>query len=163
MYSANRRQIIGCCKKLIHQIVTEERFLIAVPVRRIPVGLEEKVNKMVEDLLAKSIIRESESPWNAPLVFITKANGDMRLCVDYRQLNAVTLGPIYSIPEAAQLFDSLEGAKVFSVLNLYHGYYNAEVEETGRPKTAFANRRGQYEFIRMPFRLSSAPVTFQKL
>ena len=56
-----------------------------------PVGLEVKANKMVKDLLAKNIIRESESPWNAPLVCITKANGDMRLCVDYQQLNAVTI------------------------------------------------------------------------
>ena len=55
-----------------------------VPVRKIPLGLKEKVDKMVKDLLAKNIIRESESPWNTILVFITKANGDMRLCVDYR-------------------------------------------------------------------------------
>ena len=87
----------------------------------------------------------------------------MRLCVDYRQLNAVTLRQIYPIPEAAQLFDSLEGAKVFSILDLSHGYYNVEVEETGRPKTAFATRRGQYEFNRMPFELSSAPATIQNL
>ena len=118
-----------------------------------------KRGKMVEDLLAKNIIRESESPWNAPIVCITKANGDMRLCVDYRQLNAVTLRPIYP----AQLFDSLEGAKVFSVLDLSHDYYNVEVEETDRPKTAFATRRGQYEFNRMPFGLGSALATFQKL
>ena len=87
----------------------------------------------------------------------------MRLCVDYRQLNAVMLRPIYPIPEAEQLFDSLEGAKVFSVLDLSHGYYNVEVEETGRPKTAFETRRGQYEFNRMPFGLSLALATFQKL
>ena len=107
---------IGCSKKLKHQIVIEERFPIAELVKRIPVELEEKVDKMVEDLLAKEVIRESESLWIAPLVCITKANGDIRLCVDYRQLNAVTLRPIYPIPEAAQLFDSLEGAKVFCVL-----------------------------------------------
>ena len=83
----------------------------------------------------------------------------MRLCVDYWQLNAVTLRTIYPIPEAAQLFYSLEVAKVFSVLDLSHGYYNVEVVETDRPKTAFATRRGQYEFNRMPFRLSSAPAT----
>ena len=103
----------------------EERFSIAVPVRRIPVGLEEKVDNMVEDTLAKNIILESESPWS----------------VDYRQLNAVTLSPIYPIPEAVQLFDSLEGAKVFSVLDLSHGYYNVEVEETdnNRNKDCFRN------------------------
>ena len=71
--------------------------------------------------------------------------------------------PIYSIPEAAQLFDSLEAAKVFSVLDLSHGYYTVEVEETDRQKTAFATHRGQYEFNKMPFELSSAPATFQKL
>ena len=113
-----------------HQIVTEERFPIAVPMKRISVGLEEKVDKMVEDLLAKNIITESESPWNAPQVCITIANGDMRLCVDYQQLNTVTLRPIYPILEVAQLFDSLEGAKIFGVLDLSDDYYNAEVEET---------------------------------
>ena len=65
----------------------------------------------------------------------------MRLCVDYRQLNTETLRPIYPIPEAAQLFDSLKGAKVFSVLDLSHGYYNIEVEETDRPKSALQPSR----------------------
>ena len=98
-----------------------------------------------------------------PLVCITKANGDMRLFVDYSILNAVLLRPIYPIPEAAQLFDSLEGAEVFSVLDLSHGYYNVEVKETDSPKSAFDTWCGQYKFNRMPFELSSAYVTFQKL
>ena len=95
-----------------------------------------------------NIIRESESPWNAPLICITKANGDLRLCVEYRQLNAVT-----DIPDtrSSTTFLLLEGEKVFSVLDLPHGLYYIEVKETERSKNAFATRRGQYEFNRMPF------------
>lgn len=154
---------IGYCTKIKHHIVTREEVPIAIPPRRIPIGIEDKVDKLVEDLLEKNIIRKSESPWNAPLVIITKANGDIRLCVDYRQLNLVTVRPIYPIPETGQLFDALSGAKIFSVLDLSNGYYNVEVNEADKEKTAFSTRRGQYEFNRMPFGLSSAPATFQRL
>ena len=114
-------------------------------------------------MLQHNIIRPSRSPWNAPIVVVAKKNGDIRMCVDYRRLNAVTKRPIFPIPDAQQLFDTLEGSCYFSTLDLSQGYHQVPVAENDIPKTAFTTRRGQFEYLRMPFGLCSAPATFQLL
>ena len=154
---------IGLCNILKHKIDTGNSKPIAMPFRRIPEGLNEKVDNLVNDLLDRNIIRESNSPWAAPIVIVPKKNGDIRMCVDYRGLNMSTERPIYPIPDSRQLFDTLSGAKYFSFLDLSNGYYNLEVEEKDKKKTAFITRRGQFEFNRLPFGLCGAPATFQKL
>ena len=154
---------IGCCKVVQHEINTETEQPIHQQIRRVPLGLEDKVDNLVTDLLSKGIIKPSESPWNAPIVVVTKKSGDIRLCIDYRKLNAITKRPIFPIPETSQLFDSLHGANYFSSLDLSNAYYQVEMSKKDREKTAFATRRGQYEFQRMPFGLSGAPSTFQRM
>ena len=154
---------IGCTQLLKHRIDTGDALPIALPPRRIPLALEEKVDKLVEDLIANDIIQPSESPWNAPIVIVAKKNGDIRMCVDYRRLNAITRKAIYPIPATQQFLDCLSGSQYFSTLDLSQGYHQIAVAEDDIPKTAFATRKGQFEYKRMPFGLTTAPATFQRL
>ena len=148
---------------MAHDINTREASPIAQNYRRVPKGVEDKVDELVEQLLQHNIIRPSHSPWNAPIVVVAKKNGDIRMCVDYRRLNSITKRPIFPIPDAQQLFDTLDGACWFSTLDLSQGYHQVAVATEDIPKTAFTTRHGQFEYLRMPFGLCSAPATFQRL
>ena len=154
---------IGLTKMVHHEIDTGSVQPIACQYRRIPFGLEEKVDQLIQDLVDKNIIRQSESPWNAPLVVIPKKNGDLRLTVDFRRLNSVTKRPIFPIPDANQLFDTLNGSALFTTLDLSSGYYNIPMKAEDISKTAFSTRRNHWEFLRMPMGISTAPATFQRL
>ena len=154
---------IGCCKAIKHQIILENPTPVNLPMRRVPMGFENKVDDIVNDLLEKDIIRTSDSPWNSPLVVVPKKNGDIRLCVDYRRLNSITRKTVFPIPETQHLLDSLQGSKFFSSIDLSSAYYQCELEEDDKEYTAFRTRRGHYEFNRMPFGLCGAPFTFQKM
>ena len=154
---------IGKTNVVRHKINTGESAPIALPTRRVPIALEEKVDKLVETLLEHDIIEPSESPFNAPIVVVTKKDGDIRLCIDYRRLNSVTVRPIFPIPETQSILDCLSGSMYFSTLDLSSGYYQIEMDKDDAKKTAFATRKGQYQFRRMPFGLCSAPATFQKM
>lgn len=162
IFSKNKFDI-GRCPEVKHQIFVENATPICQKIRRVPLGLEDKVDKLVEDLLEKEVIRKSSSPWNSPLVIVQKKSGDIRLCVDYRMLNSITRKSTYPIPSAEELFDTLGGSKFFSSLDLSSAYYQCEIEEEHKKLTAFGTRRGHYEFNRMPFGLTGAPFTFQHM
>ena len=121
---------IGLTDVVQHEIDTGLEKPIACPYRRVPMPLEDKVEGMVQDLVNKGIIRPSDSPWNAPLVVVPKKNGDIRLTVDYRKLNAVTKRPIFPIPDTRHLLDTLHGSAYFSTLDLSSGYYNVPMCES---------------------------------
>ena len=154
---------IGLTTMVEHEIDTGSAKPIACQNRRIPFGLEEKVDNLIQELSDKNIIRPSESPWNAPLVIIPKKNGDLRLTVDFRKLNSITKRPIFPIPDANQLFDTLKGSVLFSTLDLSSGYYNIPMKAEDISKTAFSTRTNHWEFVRMPMGICSAPSTFQRL
>ena len=154
---------IGLTNLVEHEIDTGNSRPIACSYRRIPFGLEDKVDDLIQELVDKNIIRPSESPWNAPLVVIPKKNGDIRLTVDYRRLNSITKRPIFPIPDANQLFDTLNGSVLFTTLDLSSGYYNIPMKSEDIGKTAFSTRTNHWEFIRMPMGISTAPATFQRL
>lgn len=154
---------IGLTSLVEHEIDTGNVKPIACQYRRIPFGLEEKVDNLIQELVDKDIIRPSTSPWNAPLVVIPKKNGDLRLTVDFRKLNSVTKRPIFPIPDANQLFDTLDGSVLFTTLDLSSGYYNIPMKEEDIGKTAFSTRTDHWEFVRMPMGISTAPATFQRL
>lgn len=123
----------------------------------------EAVKKHLRALLDAGVIKESESPFSSPIVVVRKKNGDVRLCVDYRKLNLQTIRDAYALPNLEESFSALAGSKWFSVMDLKSGYYQIEMCETDKPKTAFACPFGFYEFNRMPQGITNAPSTFQRL
>ena len=132
------------------------------PYRMAPTKLKE-LKSQLQELLDKGFIRPSVSPWGAPVLFVKKKNGTLRMCIDYRQINKVTVKNKYPLPRIEDLFDQLKGAGVFSKIDLRSGYYQLRVKEEDVPKTAFRTRYGHYEFLVMPFGLTNAPATFMDL
>jgi hypothetical protein len=153
---------VGLIKGYKHEIETHNHIPVCMNPRRIPLNVEDKVDALVEDLEKKGIVKKTTSPWNSPIVVVPKKNGEIRLCVDYRQLNSITERPVYHIPDARQLFDTLDCSEYFSALDLSLGYHQIEMEKRDREKTAFTTRTGQYCFKRMPFGLCGAPQSFQR-
>ena len=122
-----------------------------------------KLKTRLHELLDKGFIRPSVSPWGAPVLFVKKKDGTLGMCIDYRQINKVTVKNKYPLPRIEDLFDRLKGASVFSKIDLRSGYYQLWVKEVDVQKTAFRTRYGYYEFLVMPFRLTNAPATFMDL
>ncbi|KAL0445917.1 UNVERIFIED_CONTAM: Transposon Ty3-I Gag-Pol polyprotein, partial [Sesamum latifolium] len=129
------------------------------PYRMAPSELKE-LKKQLEELLDKGFIRPSISPWGAPVLFVKKKDGSMRLCIDYRQLNRITIKNKYPLPRIDDLLDQLKGATVFSKIDLRSGYWQLRIEEGSISKTTFRTRYGHYEFVVMPFGLTNAPAAF---
>ncbi|WRX14200.1 Reverse transcriptase domain - like 10 [Theobroma cacao] len=117
----------------------------------------------LQDLVDKGFIRPSIFHWGAPVLFVKKKDGTLRLCIDYRQLNRVTIKNKYPLPRIDDLFDQLRGAMVFSKIDLRYGYYQLRIKEQDVPKTAFRTRYGHYEFLVMPFGLTNALAVFMDL
>jgi hypothetical protein len=117
----------------------------------------------LEELLKKGYIRPSVSPWGAPVLFVKKKDGILRLCIDFRQLNKVTIKNKYPLPRIDDLFDQLKDAKIFSKIDLRSGYHQVRIKEEDINKTAFRTRYGHYEFTVVSFGLSNAPVVFMCL
>nr|CAH66749.1 H0409D10.7 [Oryza sativa] len=122
-----------------------------------------EVKKQVDDLLQKGYIRPSTSPWGAPVIFVEKKDHTQRMCVDYRALNEVTIKNKYPLPRIDDLFDQLEGATVFSKIDLRSGYHQLRIREEDIPKTAFTTRYGLFECTVMSFGLTNAPAFFMNL
>ncbi|XP_025801385.1 uncharacterized protein LOC112880861 [Panicum hallii] len=116
-----------------------------------------------KDLLDKQYIRPSASPWGSPVLFVRKKDGTMRLCIDYRSLNAVTIKNKYPLPRINDLLDQLRKAKFFSKIDLRSGYHQMKIRESDIPKTAFVTRYGQYEFTVVSFGLTNAPAYFMNM
>ncbi|UYV71576.1 hypothetical protein LAZ67_8003727 [Cordylochernes scorpioides] len=121
--------------------------------------IQDEVNKM-EKL---DIIQPSESPWASPVVLIRKKDGSWRFCVDYRRLNKITKKDVYPLPRIDDTLDCLRGARFYSSMDLQSGYWQIDVEESDREKTAFITPDGLYEFKVMPFGLCNAPATFERM
>jgi hypothetical protein len=108
-----------------------------------------ELKEQLQELLDKGYIRPSASPWGAPVIFVPKKDGTLRMCVDYRSLNEVTVKNKYPLPRIDDLFDQLNGACVFSKIDLRSGYHQLKVRATDIPKTAFITRYGLYEYTVM--------------
>ncbi|WVZ81363.1 hypothetical protein U9M48_028749 [Paspalum notatum var. saurae] len=119
-----------------------------------------EVKKQIDELLEKGFIRKSTSPWASPVLLTEKKDGTLRMCVDYRGLNAVTVKNKYPLPRIEDLFDQLKGACVFSKIDLRSGYHQLRIRPSDIPKTAFISRYGLYEYTVMSFGLTNAPAFF---
>ena len=133
-----------------------------IPHRMALVELQE-LRVQLQELLDKGFIRSSTSPLGAPVLFAKKKDKTLRLCIDYRQLNKVTIKNRYPLPRIDDLFDQLRGARVYSKIDLRTGYHQLRVRDTDIPKTAFRTRYGHFEFTVMPFGLTNAPAAFMDL
>ncbi|GKB56867.1 putative reverse transcriptase domain-containing protein [Tanacetum coccineum] len=136
--------------------------VVKSPYRLAPSEMLELSNQLKE-LQEKGFIRPSHSPWGAPVLFVKKKDGAMRMCIDYRELNKLTIKNRYPLPRIDDLFDQLQGACCFSKIDLRSGYHQLRVREEDIPKTAFRTRYGHFEFTVMPFGLTNAPAIFMDL
>ena len=131
---------------------------------RIPPHQYEEVRKHLKEMLDIRAIRRSNSPWASPVVLVRKKDGSLRFCIDLRKLNARTVKDAYSLPRIEDALDSLNGACIFTSLDLKGRYWQVELDEESIPLTAFTvGPLGFYECVRMPFGLTNAPATFQRL
>ncbi|GJW00779.1 putative reverse transcriptase domain-containing protein [Tanacetum coccineum] len=139
----------------------------AAPVARAPYRLApselKELSDQLKELLEKGFIRPSSSPWGAPVLFVKKKDGSFRMCIDYRELNKLTVKNRYPLPRIDDLFDQLQGSSVYSKIDLRSGYHQLRIREEDIPITAFRTRYGHYEFQVMPFGLTNAPAVFMDL
>ena len=146
-----------------HEITTTNHTPIRQPIRRIPPYCREEVQQLLKVMQEKEVIQRSSSPWASLIILVTKKDGSTRFCVDYRKLNKVTRKDAYPLPCIDMTLDTLAGSRWFSTLDLVSGYWQVEVAEADRDKTAFCTTEGLFEFKVMPFGLCNAPATFQRL
>ncbi|KAJ9511436.1 hypothetical protein QJQ45_029906 [Haematococcus lacustris] len=134
-----------------------------VPQYRMSQEEHAELKKQVQDLLAKGMIEPSSSPFAAPILFVKKKSAELRMCLDYRQLNKITIRDQYPLPRIDDLFDKLSGCTVFSSLDLQAGYNQIRITPEDVPKTAFRTPDGHYQFKVLSFGLCNAPATFQRV
>ena len=139
----------------------------AAPIAKAPYRLAppemQELSTQLQEMLDKGFIRPSSSPWGAPILFVRKKDGSHRMCIDYRELNKVTVKNRYPLPRIDDLFDQLQGASWFSKIDLRSGYHQMRVRDEDVQKTAFRTRYGHYEFVVIPFGLTNAPAAFVDL
>nr|GFB54482.1 putative reverse transcriptase domain-containing protein [Tanacetum cinerariifolium] len=116
------------------------------------------LSEQLKELSNKGFIRSSSSPWGAPVLFVKKKDGSFWMCIDYRELNKLTVKNRYPLPRIDDLFDQFQGSSVYSKIDLRSGSHQLRVREEDIPKIAFRTRYGHYEFQVMPFRLTNAPA-----
>jgi len=146
-----------------HHIRTLDHPAIALrPYRKSQADADE-IRRQIQDLKAKNLIRDSTSPWSAPVSLVNKKDGSKRMVIDYRRLNAITIDDKQPLPLIQDVIDRLRGAKYFSTLDAASGYWHVAIAEDSIEKTAFSTADGHFEWLVMPFGLKNAPPTFQRI
>ena len=153
----------GITSYVRHTIDTGEEKPIRKRARRLTHSEQEMEKKHIKQMMENGIIRKSKSPWASPIVMVTKPDGSIRFCVDYRALNKITKPDRYPLPRIDETIDKLRNMKYLSTLDLASGFWQIPMDERDREKTAFISTMGLYEFNVMPFGLCNSPATFQRM
>ena len=146
-----------------HCIDTGNQRPIKQVLRRHPVHHNEEIDRQIDEMLKQDVIERSNSPWSSNVVIVKKKDHTLRMCIDYRRLNDVTVKDSYPLPRIADCLDALSTGKYFSAFDLRSGYFQVAMDEADKDKTSFVTRSGLYRFKVMPFGLTNAPATFQRL
>ncbi len=160
---ADLMQGVGLTDVVEHRIDTGDHRPIAIRGRRVPAHYSSAVSEHVEELLKEDVIEESSSDWQFPIVALRKKDGSLRMTIDLRQLNAITVKDQFPMPRVDEFFELVVQARIFSQLDLRKGYYQVPLKKEDRPKVAFAADRRLWQFKRMPFGACNAPATFQRM
>ena len=146
-----------------HRIVLNDQRPVRLRYGQRNPAVQAKINEQVDELLENGQIKPSNSPYSAPIVMASKKNFELRLCMDYRPLNANTISDAYPLPRINAILDRLKNAKYISSIDLKNGYWQIPMAEESKPLTAFSVAgKGLYQWKVMPFGLTSAPATFQR-
>ncbi|GJT38059.1 putative reverse transcriptase domain-containing protein [Tanacetum coccineum] len=148
--------------EFVIELVPRAAPVACAPYRLAPSEMKE-LAKQLQELSDKGFIRPSSSSWGAPVLFVKKKDGSFRMCIDYRELNKLTIKNCYPLPRIDDLFDQLQGSSVYSKIDLRSSYHQLRVREKDIPIIAFRTRYGHYEFQVMPFGLTNAPAVFMDL
>ena len=154
---------LGCTDLVKHHIDTGSSKPVRQPPRRLPWTKRENAEKCVQEMQEQGVIEPSSSPWSSPVVLVRKKDGTNRFCVDYRRLNEVTHKDSYPLPRIDDTIDALSGVEWFSTLDLKSGYWQVQMDESSKEKTAFSTGHGLWQFRVMPFGLCNGPATFERL
>lgn len=154
---------LGRTSLIRHEIKTIDELPIRKRPYRVSRVKNDFIDEQIKELLQLKIIKPSTSPWASPVVVVDKKDKGSRLCIDYRGLNAKTHLDAYPMPQITDILDSLQGAKVFTTLDLKSGYWQVEMDPASVQKTAFITASGLYEFLCLPFGLKNAAASFQRL
>lgn len=146
-----------------HRIKTKDHPPISLRPYSQPIVDRAETTRQVQELLAKGFIRESTSPWAAPITLVKKKDNTKRLCIDYRKLNSITIDDKQPIPRIQDVIDQLHNSKFFTTLDVTCGYWHVPIDPVDIPKTAFVTHNGHFEWHVMPFGLKNAPSTFQRI
>lgn len=160
---AKSSEDLGQNDSIKHEINTGNATPIRQPLRRLPIGKREVEQQEVRKMLGRGVIEPSSSSWSSPIVLVTKKDGSVRFCVDYRRLNDVTIKDAYPIPRIEDCLDSLTGSKWFSTMDLNSGFWQVALSPKDKHKTAFSTSLGLYQFTVLPFGLANSPATFERL
>ena len=145
-----------------HTINTGENYPVHIIRRNYAEKDKEFMKEEVERMLEAGVIQHSKSAWSSPPVIVPKKGGKKRFCIDYRKLNQITEKDKYPLPKIEDILTKFNGAKYYTTLDLASGYWQIQIKEEDRKKTAFTTENGFYEFVKMPFGLTNAPATFQR-
>jgi hypothetical protein len=154
---------LGRSNLVKHKIDTGEHLPLHQPPYASAWRERDLIEEQTRTMLKNKVAVHSNSPWASPVVLVRKKDGEWRFCVDYRRLNSITTKDVYPLPRIDDALSRLEGSRYFSILDMQAGYWQVEVDEQDRAKTAFITADGLYEFRVMPFGLTNAPATFQRM
>ncbi len=153
----------GCTSQVKHQIRLTDETPFKHRARPIHPQDIDAVRNHLQELMTAGVIRETESPFSSPIVVVRKKDRSVRLCIDFRKLNSQTIKDACPLPNLEEVFSLLTGSKWFLVLDLKSGFYQIEMDEADKHKTAFVCPLGFWEFNRMPQGITNAPSMFQRL